>query len=979
MIHLISEKIFFAFLFLILLVCKVNAQTQQEFMAKLSDVYVNAGDKKKSLETAKAMYKMLEQNKELQSYSNYFMLVQIFENQAPDEELAKSCKEQSAKLLAEMTNGVAPNSNTSTDANSQWNSVYFTALFSTTDPDNASKALKFLSENPSLQTFTNYNYVAYAFERNGDFYKAKENYQRALSLRKDDKAEFYSYAYYTNFLSHSGEYLKAEEYIKKMEDLSMEAIDLYKVSYKSESLTSKVVYYLSIGDYFSYLQAANEQYDYFSKNLPSDYNGCDPFSMGRYTLVAHAKEMLKEYEDAALWWRKRDSIHYVWINCHNKQFPNNKQYSLSELPVYLMKTGKGNSLVQPVSFYVKEIEAHYNSYSQYADLSINFMKADQLGFLKADQYHEVFKKVLDQIVSTKDFSTSTLPFSHYAYFNMRDHRLGQSKEVYDQLFKLNVTWINDVIFSFGEKAFVTYYNSKLKEGYENYHSFVKISKEKQPSLFPSLSSQAYNNLLFTKSLSLKGTQKRKQAFLKSNDPSIIKLYEEWIEKKQELIRQYRRAEENSSDAKSLVDKEQLKKMQEEVNHLENELALKAKDFKKYLKITPPDWKTIRDQLKDDEAAVEMVRFQWRDQLYYSDTSYYAAYIITRKSVYPEVVYLPDLADDLDNRYYKLYQNIIKFKLTDKELYKHYWQPIKEQLKGIKKIYFSPDGIYHLINMSTLTNPETGLYLLDEMDIRYTTSSIDVQNTLPDADIKTAVLIGRPDYNMETNPKNVIALSDETTRSFVRTFRGNSVSDLPGTEEEVRTIKKEMDKSGVSVNFYIHDQATEQQVYKLHSPDVLHIATHGYWSEIGHAATDGYRVFNAMVNSGLLLSGVVNYYNSEEYLDTYDGILTAYEAQNLDLENTSLVVLSACETSLGQMDAGEGIYGLQRAFRAAGAKSIMTSLWKVDDEATKEFMIIFYQNLLKTKNKFQAFASAQRAVREKYPSPYFWGAFILTGM
>ena len=97
------------------------------------------------------------------------------------------------------------------------------------------------------------------------------------------------------------------------------------------------------------------------------------------------------------------------------------------------------------------------------------------------------------------------------------------------------------------------------------------------------------------------------------------------------------------------------------------------------------------------------------------------------SQYPEVVYLPDVPADLDNKYYKAYQNNIKLKLDDKESYNHFWKPIKEQLKGINKIYFSPDGIYHLINIATLKNPETGQFLLDEMDIQYSTSGADINN------------------------------------------------------------------------------------------------------------------------------------------------------------------------------------------------------------------------------------------------------------
>lgn len=975
------QKIKLALALLIVAASLATAQkTQEEFTAKFSEVYqYTTTDARKAKELADNLLKMVEGKKELQTYANYYMLTTLFENQVPDKELAAKCKEKANQELQKMMNNpTTVNVGDTDDPSTKWNYSYMPALFTTSDPSNASNAASFIEKYDTLHTFNNFAYIGYAYERNSDFKKAKIYYERALKYIGNDREVFHPYSYYTNFLSRSGDYLKAEEFILRMTRLAGEANENFKIAYRAESLTSKMIYYLSVGDYYNYTQSANEQYDYLASIANKNGIGCDLYSNARYTVTAYARETLKEYAAAEILWQKRDSASNEWITCMNTKFPSQKQLPLSMYPLYLIKRGKKAQLKKPVAYYIEETETHYKSYEKYADVSINFMRAEHLGFLGAPQYHPLFKSVMDQIEVSKDFRASTTPFTSYAYFTMRDRQFEQSKTTYEKLFRLNKEWINDIIFSFGEKAFVTYYNARLKEGYDNFHSFVKISRSKAPALYGSLTAQAYDNLLFTKSLSLKGSQKRKQAFLNSNDPAIKQLYENWMDKKQELIRLYRKTEEPSEELKNSIDQAQLKRLQEEVNHLENELTNKATDFKKYLKISSPDWKSIRDRLKEGEAAVEIVRFNWRDQVYYSDTSYYAAYYITKTCAYPEVVYLPDFAKDLEVRYYKLYQNHIKFKLKDTTLYEHYWKPIQEKLKGVKKIYFSPDGIYHLINLSTLFNPATGKYLLEETDLHYTTSSADIQTGMNSFDIKNAALIGRPMYKTNDPQATLIAVANENTRSFVRDFRGSSITDLPGTETEVINIKKEMDQKAIQVKLLLREQATEEKIYQLNSPDILHIATHGYWSEIKHSTTDGYRVFNAMVNSGLLLTGVVNYYSSKQFPDTYDGILTAYEAQGLNLENTSLVILSACETSLGHMDAGEGVYGLQRAFRTAGAKSIMTSLWKVDDEATKSFMIYFYQYFLQTNDKFEAFRRAQRSLKEKFPEPYYWGAFVLTG-
>ena len=129
----------------------------------------------------------------------------------------------------------------------------------------------------------------------------------------------------------------------------------------------------------------------------------------------------------------------------------------------------------------------------------------------------------------------------------------------------------------------------------------------------------------------------------------------------------------------------------------------------------------------------------------------------------------------------------------------------------------------------------------------------------------------------------------------------------------------------------------------------------------------------MIRSGLVLSDIIVPSNMKE-----DGVLTAYEVTSLNLDSTYLVVLSACETGLGEIKNGEGVYGLQRGFNVAGARYLLMSLWKVDDFATSMLMGQFYNNWLKTGNIHQAFTDAQQFVRADYPHPYYWGSFILLG-
>ena len=212
--------------------------------------------------------------------------------------------------------------------------------------------------------------------------------------------------------------------------------------------------------------------------------------------------------------------------------------------------------------------------------------------------------------------------------------------------------------------------------------------------------------------------------------------------------------------------------------------------------------------------------------------------------------------------------------------------------------------------------------------------------------------------------------------------------MPGTKVEVEKIGSMFDEKNIHSSIFIGEQATETSVKELDKAGIIHLASHGYFlSDVAIREKNsafGVDVEKAMENpllrSGILFTGstkaVLGKAKNKPGED--NGILTAYEAMNLNLENTRLVVLSACETGLGTVKNGEGVYGLQRSFQVAGAKSIIMSLWKINDDATQFMMTTFYEFLLSGNDYYDAFTKAQRALRDKYDHPYFWGAFVYVG-
>jgi CHAT domain-containing protein len=483
----------------------------------------------------------------------------------------------------------------------------------------------------------------------------------------------------------------------------------------------------------------------------------------------------------------------------------------------------------------------------------------------------------------------------------------------------------------------------------------------------------YDLQLSTKAILLSASSKIRQQILSSGDTMLVNKYKQWNSCKEQLT-QYSLIKRNDL-LKIGVDIDSLNRA---TNELEKELSLLSTDFaQSYTTTNLPTWQDIQKKLQPDEAAIELIQIPYK-----KDTTFYVALIVKADTKnQPEVAFF-QYGVEMDTKFLKFYRNAIRYQTPNKMSFEKYWQPIAEKLTNIRKVYLSPDGAFHQISLYTLLNPQTEKYLLEEIDITLLTNTKDLLTTHKKEyfDNKTALLIGRPSY---FHQQSMVATTAQVqTRGAMREImRGSAFSDLIGTEKEVRYIDSLLKSNTWNTKLCLGKDANENIIKKtdelwkhlsIESPTILHIATHGFFVNSYDELTD------PMLRSGVVLAGINNYLKNGEKLQNEDGILNASEAMLLNLSNTELVILSACETGLGEVQQGEGVYGLQRALKMAGTKTLMMSLWKVDDLATTQLMSFFYAELMAGKTKTQAFHAAQLAVKEKYKNPLYWGAFVMIG-
>jgi CHAT domain-containing protein/Tfp pilus assembly protein PilF len=322
------------------------------------------------------------------------------------------------------------------------------------------------------------------------------------------------------------------------------------------------------------------------------------------------------------------------------------------------------------------------------------------------------------------------------------------------------------------------------------------------------------------------------------------------------------------------------------------------------------------------------------------------------------------------------------------------QPVRTLLGASVHLLVSPDGALNLVPFAALVD-EDGRYLVERFTITYVTSGRDLLRLqVPRASRGTAVVVADPAFG---EPAMVAAAG---AVDYSQVFFGP----LPGVSAEVRVLKTLLPHAV----FFVRDQATEAAVKGVGGPSILHIATHGFFLENRPSASDtstrsaaappapataaSHRAppsntsvtrlgrFAAYTDNPLLRSGLALAGANRGTSGVDDGLLTALEVAGLDLWGTKLVVLSACDTGVGEVKNGDGVYGLRRALVLAGAESQMMSLWPVSDRSTSDLMVAYYTRITNGDGRGAALRQVQLQMLRGKPRahPYYWAGFILSG-
>ena len=887
---------------------------------------------------------------------------------------------------------------------------------------------------------TGLNNLATLYSDMGEYEKAEPLYLEAGEVWKKALGE--KHPNYATSLSTLGVLYKKIARYDKAELLYLQAQEIFKTAFGeihpefANSLNNLAVLYSTMGKYdkaeFLYLQSKDIRKMVYGENHPSFATSLNNLAIlyeaiGQYEkaeqLYLLSKEIRKKilggnHPDYALSlnnlavlyrklgrFKKAEPLYQESKEIIKKvRGPDHPDYALSlnnlgALYEVMGENEKSEAAYQEAINIRKKILGE--NHPDYA-LSLNNLAYLYTSTGKYDKAEQLYKSSLAKLKKAfgPENTEYALVVNNLASMFMIKGEYFQAEKYFIEYNQIEIKNMLSVFDNLSENEKGNYLEDKLILNDEN-NSFLYNHKKQNPLL----SQTNYNLQLLLKSLSLASTKTVMEAVRNSGDTSVQILFDKWKANKSILAKQY--------SLPVIQRRDDLKSIEEQTENQEKELTRKSAEFKNQqqsLEIKTPN---VRSRLNEDEIALEFVRFELLNKKW-TDSIMYAAYILTAKDSIPIFVPLCEekqlqqlfdsagaTANAMVSKFYRGLElgNTGTAASLGKYLYNLVWAPLDPYLKGIKKISYSPAGKLYSIAFHALP-VDSNKILMDKYELNQYTSTRQValrKEQETNSKIQSISLFGDARFTMDST--TIAQLKTNNTASNIYTppnrgNRGSTWTDLPGTAEEVKKIKQlfEQNQSAgqagkISTKSFTQSAANEENLKALsgNSPQILHIATHGFFlPEPGKKKKDNFSdnensyslADDPLMRSGLILSGGNHAWSGKAPIEgVEDGIATAYEISQLNLSNTELVVLSACETALGDVKGSEGVFGLQRAFKMAGVKKMIVSLWQVPDKETAELMTSFYNYWLKGKTIEQAFAQAQAEMRKKYSS-YYWAAFVL---
>ena len=787
--------------------------------------------------------------------------------------------------------------------------------------------------------------VADSYNYLGDFNKALKYSTIALEVfeHKFSKEDLNYIKVLNNIascLNELGEYIKAIEYHSYILNIKKKILGEEHHDY-AITLNNLAICYFNLGNY-------NKAIEYSTEALQITKNTNDKLLNAKiFNIIANCYAELNDYYNALYFSKSALTI----LEADADKYFQDFIITLNNLANFLLQSGDYNSALD-IHYKILETREALTGKDNlnYATTLNNIASCYSYlnNYDKAIEYYSQAIDIKNKIIG-KEHPEYQLSIQNISVCHLKSHNNAFS-ETAKEFTELNIASIckTFVDLSLNERKLFWdkhsyWYDGPIHQG---------VCEFNDASLLPT----AYNSVLFSKGLLLNAEIAMRDLLEEYNDPVAIELYNELLSTRSVLNKQYELASEKrflSTDS-----------LENRVDELERQLITRSKVYGDYTRNLQLRWTDVQSRLSDKDIAIEFASFS--DE----NSTTYIAYFL--KKGYKAPAYKKILTHNNDEN------------LNNSEIYlsaefsKTLWGALKEELSGVENIYFAPTGELYNIAIESLPYWENPSMLVsDKWNFFRLSSTRELALNKERYNSKSAAVYGGLKYDTATNQLSTTDEFNYNPLDVDAIGLRSGVEYLPGSHNEALLIDKLLKSNKVYDKLYLGEAGTETTLKALGGEyvNMLHIATHGfYWTEREARRMDFQFLNNQNKNvedkmlsrSGLLFAGANNILSGKEIPGNIDdGVLTAEEISRIDLRGLDLLVLSACQTGLGEI-SGEGVFGLQRGFKKAGAQSILMSLWNVDDKATQLFMSKFYELLLADKdnphNKRNAHLNAQQFVK-----------------